>query len=147
MRQSPTPPELSLTGTLRALLLPHHSGWATVKRRCRRMLWFTRSFLKSPGEPRGESRGDPGPGAGEGTGGPCIAGTAWKLETARAVRELFCTASGAGPVGRWPRTRSLRLTAGPLWEVPTRTNGETKAWSWAPLCSLSLGEAPWGLES
>lgn len=143
----PPPPQLSLTVTLPALLLPHHSGWATVKRRCRRMLWFTRSFLNSPGEPRGESRGDPGAGAGAGAGEPCIARTAWRLETAPAARELFWTASGAGPVGRGQRTHSLRLTAGPLWEVPTRTDGETEAWSWAPLCSLSLEEVSRGLES
>lgn len=115
-----------------------------MKRRCRRILWFTRSFLKSPGEPRGESRGDPGPGARAGEGGPCIAGTVWRLETARAVRELFWTALGAGPAERGQRTHSLRLAAGPLWEVPTRINGETEAWSWAPLCSLSLGEGPMG---
>lgn len=64
----------------RPTVSPHHSGWATVKRRCRRMLWFTRSFLKSPGELRGEHRGELGPGAGAGAGGPCIAKTAWRLE-------------------------------------------------------------------
>lgn len=62
--------------TLPALLSPHHSGWATVKRRCRRMLWFTRSFLKSPGEPRGESLGESGPGVGVGAVGTCITATA-----------------------------------------------------------------------
>lgn len=54
-----------------APLAPHHSGCATVKRRCSRMLWFTSSFLKSPGEPRGEPRGDPG--AAAGAAGPCMA--------------------------------------------------------------------------
>lgn len=29
-----------------------------MKRRCRRMLWFIRSFLKKTGELRGEPRGD-----------------------------------------------------------------------------------------
>lgn len=70
-----------------------------MKRRCRRMLWFTRSFLKSPGEPRGEPRGELGPGTGAGAGGPCIAKTAWRLNPARAARDLFWTAAGAGPSG------------------------------------------------
>ena len=80
---------LAVPVTPPALLSPHHSGWATVKRRCRRMLWFTRSFLKSPGEPRGESRGEPGPEAGAGAGAPCISATAWEQDGSRAV-EPFC---------------------------------------------------------
>lgn len=91
---------------------PHHSGWATVKRRCRRMLWFTRSFLKSPGEPRGEPRGELGPGAGAGAGGPCIAKTAWRLNPARAARDLFWTAAGAGPSGEG--AEGARGSASPL---------------------------------
>lgn len=70
-----------------------------MKRRCRRMLWFTRSFLKSRGEPRGEPRGELGPGAGAGAGAPCIAKTAWRLDAALAARDLFWTATGAGPGG------------------------------------------------
>lgn len=80
----------------RPTVSPHHSGWATVKRRCRRMLWFTRSFLKSPGEPRGEPRGELGPGAGEGAGGPCIAKTAWRLDPARAAQRPFLDSHGGG---------------------------------------------------
>lgn len=38
---------------------PHHSGWATVKQRCRQKLCFTSSFQKSPGELRGDSGRDP----------------------------------------------------------------------------------------
>lgn len=42
-----------------------------MKRRCRRMLWFTRSFLKSTGELRGDPRGDPaGEAPGEGSMAP-----------------------------------------------------------------------------
>lgn len=83
----------------RPTVSPHHSGWATVKRRCRRMLWFTRSFLKSPGEPRGEPRGELGTGAGADAGGPCIAKTAWRLDGVQAARDLFWTTTGAGPGG------------------------------------------------
>lgn len=104
---APAVPDFALPTSSLAVLVtpggpsvsPHHSGWATVKRRCRRMLWFTRSFLKSPGEPRGDPRGELGPGAGAGAGGPCIAKTAWRLNPAQAARDLFWTAAGAGPGG------------------------------------------------
>lgn len=93
---------LALPLTPPALPSPHHRGWATVKRRCRRMLWFTRSFLKSPGELRGESRGEPGPGAGAGAGVPCIAATAWRQDGAWAVAP-FLDSRGGGAVDRGQR--------------------------------------------
>lgn len=127
----------------RPSLSPHHSGWATVKRRCRRMLWFTRNFLKSPGEPRGEPWGEPGPGAAEGAGGPCIAETAWTLHAAQAERDLFWTAAGAGPGGRGQRARRPRLAAGPLLDASTGTNGETEALRWPRHSAPFIGGGGW----
>lgn len=37
---------------------PYQRGCATVKRRCRRMLWLIRIFLKKTGEPRGDVGGE-----------------------------------------------------------------------------------------
>ena len=119
-----------------------------MKRRCRRILWFTRSFRKSPGEPRGEPRGEPGPGAGAGAGGPCIAKTAWRLHPARAARDLFWTAAGAGPGGEGaegalgpasPRDLSLMPPPGPM--------GETEALSWTRLSAPSLWGWPRGSQN
>lgn len=117
---------LALPLTPPALLAPHHRGWATVKRRCRRMLWFTRSFLKSPGELRGESRGEPGPAAGAGAGVPCIAATAWRQDGAWAVGP-FLDGRGGGARGEGTEGAPPRPTTGPCWDAPTRGNGDTEA--------------------
>lgn len=55
---------------------PYQRGCATVKRRCRRMLWFIMSFLKRMGELRGELRGDA---AGEAPGERCVVGSMAQL--------------------------------------------------------------------
>lgn len=51
-----------------------------MKRRCRRMLWFIRSFLKRTGELRGELRGDA---AGEAPGECCAVGSMAQLRDPR----------------------------------------------------------------
>lgn len=69
---------------------PHHNGWATVKRRCRRALWFASSFRKSPGEPRGDPRGEPG------AAGRCMAAGPPDPAPAGPPR-TFLHGQGAGP--------------------------------------------------
>lgn len=55
-----------------------------MKRRCRRMLWFIRSFLKRTGELRGELRGElGGDAAGEAPGEQCAVGSMARLRDPR----------------------------------------------------------------
>lgn len=84
---------------------PYQRGCATVKRRCRRMLWFIKSFLKRTGELRGELRGDA---AGEVPGDWCA------VDSMAQLRE---------PLVRWRGHAARRCGAGsvrPSQPLPRR---------------------------
>lgn len=88
---------------------PYQRGCATVKRRCRRMLWFIRSFLKKTGELRGEPRGDV---AGEAPGERCVVGSMARFRDPRAggeaplapvrSRKRAAVPAPAAPPGNFP---------------------------------------------
>lgn len=97
---------------------PYPRGCATVKRRCRRMLWFTLSLLNSTGELRGEPRGDP---TGDDTPGDgSMAPIGAPKRSAGGPDPRGCERCGAGNARPFPP--QPRETFHPLPPAPEKLN-------------------------
>lgn len=125
---------------------PYQRGCATVKRRCRRMLWFTRSFLKSTGELRGDAAGEA---PGEAPGERCAEGSMARSGAPRpggeaalpaGAEQEACGRSSPGPGG-------LGKLSIPLPPAPGKLNNclapAAGTWSGSPPAAPARCAARW----